>query len=207
MMSNCLSNSLSMEAKVRLLTYQNDYTFNGVEYAPLMYKVIMRLATIDLIATTQTLRDNLQNLGVFAATVNGDIDKIHSEFDQNNSQIIAQWATVNDPIGIIFEAYSIVSCYNFTPILRGSMTSTLTGNLPTPMKLSWPWQRPGWITSSSRASGEQNPPTMRRSWPWQLRSLPHQELGNNDPQDGSLAPKRKTSRCSMQKSQEIQETS
>jgi hypothetical protein len=65
MMSNCLSNSLSMEAKVRLLTYRNDYTFDGVEYAPLMYKVIMRLATIDLFATTQTLRDNLQNLGLF----------------------------------------------------------------------------------------------------------------------------------------------
>jgi hypothetical protein len=54
-----------------------------------MYKVIMRLATINLIATTQTLQDNLQNLGVFAATVNGDIDKINSEFDQNFSQIIA----------------------------------------------------------------------------------------------------------------------
>jgi hypothetical protein len=78
-----------MEAKVRLLIYQNDYTFNGVEYAPLMYKVIMRLATIDSIATTQTLRNNLQNLGFFAAMVNGDIDKINSEFDQNYSQIIA----------------------------------------------------------------------------------------------------------------------
>jgi hypothetical protein len=49
----------------------------------------MRLATIDLIATTQTLWDNLQNLGVFAATVNGNIDKINSEFNQNYSQIIA----------------------------------------------------------------------------------------------------------------------
>jgi hypothetical protein len=46
------SNLLSMEAKVRLLTYQNDYTFDGVEYALLMYKVIMRPATIDSIATT-----------------------------------------------------------------------------------------------------------------------------------------------------------
>jgi hypothetical protein len=78
-----------MEAKVRLLTYHNNYTFNGVEYAPVMYKVIMRLATISLIATTQTLRDNLQNLGVFAATVNGNIGKINSDFDQNYSQIIA----------------------------------------------------------------------------------------------------------------------
>jgi hypothetical protein len=89
MMSNCLSNSLSMEAKVKLLTYRNNYTFDGVEYAPLMYKVIMRLSTIDSIATTQTLRDNLQNLGVFTATVSGDIDKINGESDQNYSQIIA----------------------------------------------------------------------------------------------------------------------
>jgi hypothetical protein len=71
-----------MEAKVRLLTYRNNYTFNEVEYAPLMYKVIMRLATIDSIATTQTLQDNPQNQGVFAATVSGDIDKINSEFNQ-----------------------------------------------------------------------------------------------------------------------------
>ncbi len=105
-------------SKVRLLTYQKDYTFDGLEYAPLMYKVIMRLATIDLIATTQTLRDNLQNLGGFAATVNGDIDKINSEFDQNYSQIIARGATVNNPIGIIFEAYSVVPCYNFTTYMK-----------------------------------------------------------------------------------------
>ncbi len=71
---------------MRLLTYRNDYTFDGVEYALLMYKVIMRHATIDLTATTQTLRDNLQNLGVFTAMVNGDIDKTNSEFNQNYSQ-------------------------------------------------------------------------------------------------------------------------
>jgi hypothetical protein len=118
MMSNCLSNSLSMEAKVRLLTYRNDYTFDRVEYAPLMYKVIMRLATIYLIATTQTLWDKLQNLGVLAATVSGDIDKINSEFDQNYSQIIARGATVNNPIGIIFEANSLVPCYNFMTYMK-----------------------------------------------------------------------------------------
>jgi hypothetical protein len=76
-----------------------------VEYAPLMYKVIMRLATIEPIATTQTLRDDLQNLGVFAATVSGDIDKINSEFNQNYLQIIAREAIINDPIGITFKAY------------------------------------------------------------------------------------------------------
>jgi hypothetical protein len=100
-----------------------------VEYAPLMYKVIMRLATIDSVATTQTLWYNLQNLGTFAAMVSCDIDKIISKFDQNYSQIIAQGATVDDPIGIIFEAYSIIPCYNFTPYMKRQHDDYLDGKL------------------------------------------------------------------------------
>ncbi len=73
-----LANSLSLTAKVQLLTYRNKYIFDGIEYAPLMYKVIMRLAAIDSVYTTQTLRDNLQNLSVFAATVSGNIHKINT---------------------------------------------------------------------------------------------------------------------------------
>ena len=61
MMSMCLNKSLTATAKASLLTYRAEYTFDGVEYAPLMYKIIMRLATIDSVAITQTLCDNLQN--------------------------------------------------------------------------------------------------------------------------------------------------
>ena len=50
MMVNCLANSLSLMAKVRLLTYRKEYTFDGAKYAPVMYKVIMHLATIDSFA-------------------------------------------------------------------------------------------------------------------------------------------------------------
>jgi hypothetical protein len=78
MISICLAKLLTADGQARLLTYWNKYTFDGVEYAPLMYKIIMRLATIDFIATTQMLRDNLQSLGTYAATVSGDIDKVHS---------------------------------------------------------------------------------------------------------------------------------
>jgi hypothetical protein len=74
MMAICLASSLMAEAQARLLTYCNKYTFDGVEYAPLLYKIIMRLATIDSVATMQTLQENLQNLGVLAATFNGDIN-------------------------------------------------------------------------------------------------------------------------------------
>jgi hypothetical protein len=85
MMSMCLNKSLTASAKASLLTYHNEYTFDGVEYAPLMYKIIMHLTTIDNVATTQTLWENLQNVGVFAVTVKGDIDKVNAEFDTNYS--------------------------------------------------------------------------------------------------------------------------
>jgi hypothetical protein len=60
MMSICPAKLLTADAQARLLTYRNKYTFEVVEYTPLMYKIIMRLVTINSIATTQTLRDNLQ---------------------------------------------------------------------------------------------------------------------------------------------------
>jgi hypothetical protein len=65
MMAICLAGSLMAQAQARLLTYRNKYTFDSVECAILMYEIIMMLATIDSIATMQTLRENLQNLGVF----------------------------------------------------------------------------------------------------------------------------------------------
>jgi hypothetical protein len=89
MMSICLTKSFTADAQARLLTYRKDYLIGNVECAPLMYKVIMRLATIDSVATTQALRDNLHALGSFASTVSGNIGKINAEFDKNYSQIIA----------------------------------------------------------------------------------------------------------------------
>ena len=126
MMSNFLSNLLSMEAKVRLLTYWKDYTFDGVEYTPLMYKAIMRLAIIYLIATIQTLWDNLQILGVFAAMVSGDIDKINSEFDQNYSQIVVRGATVNNPLTSFLRPTPLSHATISRPIWKDGTTTMAT---------------------------------------------------------------------------------
>ena len=52
MMSMCLNKLLTATAKASLLTYRAEYTFDDIEYAPLTYKIIMRLATIDSVTTT-----------------------------------------------------------------------------------------------------------------------------------------------------------
>jgi hypothetical protein len=96
-----------------------------------MYKVIMHLATINTVATTQTLHDNLYSLGVFTATVHGNINKIHGEFDRNYLQLTAHGATIDDPIGILFHAYAQVPCYNFKKYISRQHEDYLDGALTT----------------------------------------------------------------------------
>jgi hypothetical protein len=55
MMGICLLKLLTAEAQARLLTYRKDYLIDEVKCAPLMYKVIMGLAMINSVATTQAL--------------------------------------------------------------------------------------------------------------------------------------------------------
>jgi hypothetical protein len=131
MMGICLLKLLTAEAQAHLLTYRKDYLIDEVKCAPLMYKVIMQLATIDSVATTQALRDNLHTLGMFASTVSGNIDKINSEFDKNYSQIIARGATIKDPIGILFLAYQVVPCYHFKSYINRMHKDYLDGKLAT----------------------------------------------------------------------------
>jgi hypothetical protein len=131
MMSTCLAKSLMDDAQARPLTYWYKYMFEGVQYAPLMYKIIMLLATIDTIATTQMLGNNLQPLGTYAATVSGDINKVHSKFDRNYSQLIARGTTVNNPIGILFEAYLVVPCHHFKLYICRQHEEYLDGKLTT----------------------------------------------------------------------------
>jgi hypothetical protein len=131
MMSICLAKLLTADVQARLLTYRNKYTFDGVKYTPLMHKIIMRLATIDYTATTQTLCNNLQSLGTYAATVSGIIHKVHSKFDKNYSQLIARGTTINNPIGILFEAYLVGPCHHFKVYIHQQHKDYLDGKLTT----------------------------------------------------------------------------
>jgi hypothetical protein len=129
MLAICLGKTLTADAQARLLTYHNEYTFNGMEYAPLMYKIIMRLATINTVATTHTLCDNLNNLGVFAAMVSGNINKINGKFDKNYTQLLACGANVDNPVGLVFDAYHVIPCYNFKMYIKRHYNDYLDGKL------------------------------------------------------------------------------
>jgi hypothetical protein len=113
MMTQCLKKSLTAASLARIKPYQAQYMFEGVEYGQLMYKTIMRLATIDSVAITEALRTNFNNLPSYAASVHGNANLINSYFDTNYTQNLARGATVDDPIAKLFDAYLSVPNYNF----------------------------------------------------------------------------------------------
>jgi hypothetical protein len=129
MMAQCLKKSLTVAALARLKPYQSQYLFNGVEYGPLMYKIIIRLATIDSVVATEALWANLNSLPIYAASVNGNIDLINSYFNDNYSQILARGSTVNDPIAKLFDAYLIIPDYNFKQYIAKKQDDYHNGNL------------------------------------------------------------------------------
>jgi hypothetical protein len=74
--------------------------------------------------------DNRLRRDHHASTVSGDIDKINTEFDKNYSPIIARGATIDDPVGILFEAYKIVPCHKFKVYIHRMHDDYLDGKLP-----------------------------------------------------------------------------
>ena len=111
MMSLCLHNMLNTEARARLAPSHAELTFNNIIYVPLMFKMIMWLATIDSVATTEALHTNLRELPTYTTTVNSDIQKIHSYFSKKYSQLIAHSTTIDDAIKILFDNYHVISCH------------------------------------------------------------------------------------------------
>jgi hypothetical protein len=132
MKAKCIMKMLYANARAWLLPFWNMIEHNNLVYAPLLHKKVMALVTINTVATTKTLRSNPREILTYWDTIKGDIDLFHSYFDNNYSQIIAQGATVDNPVNILFTAYSVVPCAHFCLYIKGkhdnytNSTSTYT---------------------------------------------------------------------------------
>jgi hypothetical protein len=127
MMAECIMKMLSASAHACLLPFRNKVEHNYVVYALLLHKKVTALTTIDSVATIKTLRSNLREITMYCATVKGDIELLHSYFDTNYSQIIAFGATVNDPVDILFTAYSVVLCALFRLYIKNKADQYTNG--------------------------------------------------------------------------------
>jgi hypothetical protein len=89
----------------------------------------MRLATINSIATTETLCTNLNNHPIYTTSINGNIALINSYLDVNYLQILAQGSTVDNPITKLFNAYLVVPDVNVKQYMPKKQDDYHDGNL------------------------------------------------------------------------------
>ncbi len=95
----------------------------------MMYKVIMRLATINSVAINEAARANITNLPQYAASVNGDVDLINTYFDVNMSQLLARGQTVHDLIAKLFDTYLATLDHTFRQYISKKQDDYHDGNL------------------------------------------------------------------------------
>ena len=103
MMGTMLLDSLTKEAKTQVEVFANEYEFSDggtsnkkIIVAAALYKVIMKLTTMDDKSTNQSLRDAIRNLPQYAISVNGDVPKINTYFDVNYAQLKARGEEFHD---------------------------------------------------------------------------------------------------------------
>jgi hypothetical protein len=110
-----LMNSPSLSAKEQIAVYKDEYMMSDgnnpsklVGNSAALYKIVMRLTTLDTKSTNKTLRDQLKDLPTVAVTLNGDIDAIHAYFNDPYSQLCAPGEDVDDKEDLLFAAYATV---------------------------------------------------------------------------------------------------
>ena len=131
MMVTCIMATLTDEARARLHPYASEYTRHNIVVGPLLFKTVMRLATIDSVATEESLRAKLRELHQLTSSLKYDLPKIHALFHQYYTQLIARGASIDDPIGILFQIYLTINCANFRNYIQRKHDMYYDGETPT----------------------------------------------------------------------------
>jgi hypothetical protein len=120
MMAQCVTNSLAPAAQAYLDSYQAQFTFNGIEYdmGPSSTKSSCALPQLVLWQPPR-LSGNLDNLPIYAASVNGNVNMFNSYFNANYSHIIARRAKVDDLLAKLFDCYLVIPDDTFNKYIKG----------------------------------------------------------------------------------------
>jgi hypothetical protein len=113
MMQKCLLASLTDEARRKLTACEADYIFNNEVYAPLLFKTIMRLATIDSKATANFLRESLNNCDSYMVKCSSDINQFNLFFTTTYTQLLGRGESVDDPLVPLWKGYLAAQDHNF----------------------------------------------------------------------------------------------
>lgn len=114
MMYQCLLNSLSKEAKIKVQVWESQYIIMNnegsiVPSGNLLLKVIIRESHLDTNATTQSIRTKLSNLDLYIQTINCDVTKFNGYVKGLVLSLSARGQKTEDLLSNLFKGYMAAS--------------------------------------------------------------------------------------------------
>lgn len=112
-MYHCLRNSLTDEAANNILSERENYHINQEPSGPLLFKLLVQKAVVDVRATATLLRTNLTELVKYMDLVNCDISKFNQYVNLNHEGLHARGDSCPDLMIHLFNAYLSVKDKQF----------------------------------------------------------------------------------------------
>lgn len=124
----CVYASLTKAAINKISCWSTDYHVNGVPYAPLMVKVIIREAHIVSQSAIRILREELSSLDKYMMTIGSDITKFNAYVNSKLIALQAQGETTQDLLPNLFKGYKNSSDKNFVQYIQGKQNDYDNGS-------------------------------------------------------------------------------
>ena len=114
MMYQCLLNSLSKEAKIKVQVWESQYMIMNdqgtiIPSGNLLLKVIIRESHLDTNATTQSIRTKLSNLALYIQTINCNVTKFNGYVKGLVLSLSARGQRTEDLLSNLFKGYMAAS--------------------------------------------------------------------------------------------------
>ena len=105
----CLTRSLTEEAKMRAINNRSQYIVTGTPDGPLFLKTLIMLSHIDTRATSAHIRKNLSSLDTYMSNVSSDIVKFNEYVKLQVVELAARGEQSNDLLVNLFKGYAMAS--------------------------------------------------------------------------------------------------
>ena len=129
MMQKCIYDSLTASCKLSLVQYKPEYMWEEQICAPLLLKVLMRLATMDSVATIKALKNSMNTLAEYTAQVSGDVPLITARYVEIRNRLRAAGSEVEGTEDALFRALKAVPVLKFVTYIETKEDSHNDGTL------------------------------------------------------------------------------
>jgi hypothetical protein len=131
----CLMNSVTKEAKDKLLLLRSEYTFGGSSSGVAFLKIIIRESHVDTNATLRYIREQLSSFKNYMTSVDSDITKFNQHVHNLLDSLAARGATTEDLLSNLFKGYAVTSDKAFVAYLKKKEDDYDDGTIITPEQL------------------------------------------------------------------------